>query len=551
MPCAVYRGARDTGARAVYPARPDTRWSVAESASLYNLEGWGSPYFAASEAFDGHVVVRPMGDAGGYCAEPEVDLFALASALRARLGSSAPIVLRFPDVACRQAEKLQSVFDEAARNWGYRAEFRAVFPVKCCHDRHLLLALVAVGAGHGFGLEAGSKAELLLALAVMQKAGVVQTQRAPNSGTRNRDCDGVRPTPLLVCNGYKDDEYIRLAVGSSSLGFHTVVVLEKPSELAAVLAAVRAMPASAVRPYLGIRVRLGTTHGGQWGATSGDDAKFGLGTSEVLWAVRTLADGDMLDCLRLLHFHIGSQVSHIATIKEAMRESSQMYAELVRLGAPMGYIDVGGGLGVDYNGTRGWGGHMSTNYNMQNYANVIIATLHETCTRTGVAPPVIVSESGRAIASPAATLVFDIASTEPRRAGGLVGARIGTGAEVEEELGRPQHPAAAWSPPGSNPTIKELRVTAQSAFLLHNFRAVLSDIITASDGTNSKMQESLNDAAQFRQEADRLFKLGIMGLEGRSEVEELFASVRGLAFELTRRAPTGEAPLVQARFCHD
>jgi len=541
VPCAVAKGTRGPGAspRVMYPAPPNARWSVAESASLYNLDGWGAPYFAASEAFDGHIVVRPMGDSDCAYMEPEIDLFTIASAVRERLGSSSPILLRFPDVACCQAAKLQSVFDEAARTWGYSAGFRGVFPVKCCHDKQVLLSLVAVGAKHGFGLEVGSKAELLLALAVMRRASTAQSSGAHDS-VRDRE----HPTPLLVCNGYKDDDYIRLAVGSSSLGISAVIVLEKPSELLAVIAAVRTMPAGGIRPNLGVRVRLGTTHGGRWGATSGDDAKFGLGAREVLWAMRTLAEENMLDCLRLLHFHIGSQVSNIATIKEAMRESSQMYAELVRLGAPMGFIDVGGGLGVDYNGTRGWGGHISTNYDMQNYANDVVATLQDTCTRTGVAPPVIVSESGRAIVSPAAVLVFDVISTEPRGARGLTGAKVGTRVSVKEELGQSTYPSEAQSLPDNKPTIDELRVMAPSAFLLHNFRAVLRNM--GNDGTAANIQESLNDAAQFRHEADRLFKLGIMGLEGRAEAEELFSSVRGTAFELARRAPEAESPSVEA-----
>lgn len=503
-------------------------WTVAQSASLYNVAGWGAPYFAASDALDGRVVLHPFGDDDAdSSSRTEVDLFAVATAVRERLGSGGPVVLRFPDVACRQAAKLQSVFDEAINTWGYSAGFQGVFPVKCCHDETLLISLVADGARNGFGLEAGSKPELLLALAVLQRAKTLQPKTERNS---KQDV----PAPLLVCNGYKDDGYIQLAISSSSLGLEPILVLEKPSELAPVIAAVMALPENAHRPSLGIRARLGTSHDGQWGATSGDDAKFGLGAREILWAVQTLAEENMLDCLRMLHFHIGSQVSDIATIKEAMRESSQMYAELVRLGAPMGLIDVGGGLGVDYNGTKGWGGHMSTNYSMQNYANDVVAALKDMCTRTGVKPPVVVSESGRAIVSSSAVVVFEVISTQ------LMGPRVS--ALSDEELKMINRAIEKENASTAKTTVDQLRVMDPSSFLLHNFRAVLSNMITASDAPMGNIQESLNDAAQFRQEADRLFRLGIMGLEGRAEAEELFASVRGLAFELARRIPEGEVP---------
>uniref|UniRef100_A0A7S0SGZ5 Arginine decarboxylase n=1 Tax=Mantoniella antarctica TaxID=81844 RepID=A0A7S0SGZ5_9CHLO len=557
---------------------PESRhWSVADSAALYNLQGWGAPYVAASKSL-GHVVVRPLGKAGEDGEDdsaPEADLFAIAMEVRARLDSGGPLVLRFPDVACRQAATLRAVFAKAAHTWGYGARFQGVFPVKCCHDKDLLLALVIDGAADGFGLEAGSKPELLLALAVMRRARALQReepadarpQRDTQVRAHRQDADaslsppgpprpselcGPRepPPPLVVCNGYKDGAYIRLAIGAWSLGVRTVVVLEKPSELPAVIAAVRALPPGALRPYLGVRARLGTTHGGRWGATSGDDAKFGLGAREILWAVHTLAAENMLDCLRLLHFHVGSQVSDIATIKEAMRESSQMYAELVRLGAPMGFVDVGGGLGVDYNGTKGWGGDASTNYDMQNYANDVVAALQDMCTRTGVAPPVVVSESGRAIASAAAVLIFEVTSTEPR------GVRTGVAPEPEEASQSREEGSTTTRAAGSasTATLDDLRIMTPSSFLLHNFREVLRSLEMAQHGVGGRsgaanVQESLNDAAQFRTEADRLFKLGIMGLEGRAQAEELFASVRGLAFDLTRRGrgPEGESPPMEVQ----
>ena len=519
----------------------ESSWSVEDSASLYNLQAWGAPYFGTTDARDGRVVVKPFGNKANQ-ADVELDLFDIAMAVREKLGSGGPVVLRFPEIARCQAEELYAAFDEAARIWNYGSAYQAVFPVKCCHDTATLMSLVSLPSALGFGLEAGSKAELLLAIAVMRKAAsmkVADGEHDSRSLKQAPDEKRSRVCPLLVCNGYKDKDYIRLAVSSASMGIRTVIVLEKLSELRAVVQCVKAVPLGADRPFLGIRIRLATTHDGRWGATSGDDSKFGLGARETLLAVQTLIDANMIDCLRLLHFHIGSQVSRIATIKEAMRESSQMYAELVRLGAPMGYIDVGGGLGVDYSGSQGGGGHMSTNYNMQNYANDIVAALKDTCIRTGIQPPVIVSESGRAIVSSSAALVFEVIETEPRGARGSSSAVVGT--DADQTFMETEHIERGSE---AIPSIEELRMMAPGAFLLHNFREVLKHL---SCGSATSAQESLNDATQFRQEADRLFKLGIMGLEDRAETEALYASVQKTAFSFALRDSEGRSPLVDVQ----
>ncbi len=503
-------------------------WTVADSAALYNITDWGSPYFDYSDELDGRVVVRPAGDGCADC-DDGLDLFALAVAVRERLGSGGPVLLRFPDIACKQAERLCTAFQEAAVNWDYHASFCGVFPVKCCHDPDVLLSLVSVGTKRGFGLEAGSKAELILAIAVLRR---VQSSCRAEAIDDTAEKSGII-RPLMVCNGYKDEEYVRLAVASSFNCVTTIIVLEKPSELSTVISCMKRIPPDSPRPELGIRVRLATRHEGQWGATSGDDSKFGLGAREILSAVQLLSDEGMLECLSLLHFHIGSQIPNISTIKEAMREASHMYAELVRLGAPMGYIDVGGGLGVDYIGTQGWGGHLSTNYDMQNYANDIIAALKDMCTRTGTPAPVVVSESGRAIASASAALVFEVISTELRGARGSRKQLLNAERSFDAD-GRSSHQQ-------KRPTIQELRAMAPSSFLLHNFREVLVEM---SSKSATMTQESLNDAVQFRQEADRLFKLGIMGLEERAEVEDLYSCVRERAFSTTRHNLEGRLPPV-------
>jgi len=558
-------------------------WTVEDSASLYSLDAWGAPYVAADKE-TGRVIVRPLGndaEALGF-APPEIDLFALAENARARLASDGPVVVRFPDIACREAARLHAIFEEAAATWNYgpsiglggressgsandtdarpaelpggdrrpRPAYQGVFPVKCCHDVELLRALVSSGAPRAFGLEAGSKAELLLAVAVMRSC---ERERATADGGDAR-LDAARldaARPLLVCNGYKDASYVRVAFEAAAAGTRVALVVEKLSEIEPILERLRDCRAAANddddgdasksdrrlrsrTPVIGVRVRLGTTHDGQWGATSGDDAKFGLGARETLFLVRALRDAGFLSELRLLHFHVGSQVSDIATIKEAMRESSQMYAELVRLGAPMGLIDVGGGLGVDYDGSKGWGGRASVNYDAANYANDVVAALADACTRAGIEPPTIVSESGRAIVSASAALVFQIISTDPRGARGGDGTRVASGTETGFEtdaadVGAARLAVATEAPP--RPTLEALRSMPPSRFLLHNFREVARSLATA-ETVNA--QEAINDATQFRREADRLFKLGIMGLEERAEAEELFCATREGVFEIVR-----------------
>ena len=552
--------------------RSHSDWTVEDSASLYSLDSWGASYIAADKE-TGHVVVRPLGDDADKIrgAPPTIDLFALARDFRNRLASDGPVVVRFPDIACREAARLHAIFDEAAATWNYgtglpressgdksetdadarprpRPAYQGVFPVKCCHDVELLHALVSSGAPRAFGLEAGSKAELLLAVAVMRSC---ERERIANGGGADDARDA--PRPLLVCNGYKDASYVRVAFEAAAAGTRVALVVEKLSELEPILERLRDASLTANddddddasrsrrpprTPVIGVRVRLGTTHDGQWGATSGDDAKFGLGARETLFFVRALRDAGFLSELRLLHFHVGSQVSDIATIKEAMRESSQMYAELVRLGAPMGLIDVGGGLGVDYDGSKGWGGRASVNYDAVNYANDVVAALADACTRAGIEPPTIVSESGRAIVSTSAALVFQIISTDPRGARGGEGTE--TGLEMDAALGTKSAPvgsvggagdAVPTRNPPPPPTLEALRSMPPSRFLLHNFREVARSLETAE---TANVQEAINDATQFRQEADRLFKLGIMGLEERAEAEELFCATREGVFEIVR-----------------
>jgi arginine decarboxylase len=566
-----------------------SNWTTTDSAEVYGFETWGAPY-VTTDASTGRVVITPRGDDefrgddnnidnNEHNESITIDLFALASDVRARLGSGGPLVVRFTDIALRQASELHGIFSNATGTWNYGSRYQGVFPVKCCHDAELLTALVMDGFRNksGFGLEAGSKAELLLAIAVMTRVRketthqvmlLPETNTEVSLGRKKENKFGKHeqtPDPLLICNGYKDEKYVRLAFAAAASGVTTVLVLEKPSELETVMQVMRTSDddteTTRTTPALGIRVRLGTTHDGQWGATSGDDAKFGLGAFEVLQAVSVLKKNDLLHKLTLLHFHVGSQVSDIATIKEAMREASQMYAELCRLGAPMGFIDVGGGLGVDYDGTKGGsglGGGSSVNYDFSNYANDVVAALQDVVVRTGITPPVIVSESGRAVVSHSTVLVFEVVSTDNR--GGTVETREGGGVFDDLssfDLDRDGTDENALET-AKNPkplTLDELRVLPPSEFLLHNFREVLNGLrrenflhATRGDdglGNNThkglgnnpqkpNLQEAINDSKQFRLEADRLFKLGIMGLENRAEAEFLFSKCRARVFDIAK-----------------
>ncbi|MCS6783482.1 MAG: biosynthetic arginine decarboxylase, partial [Gloeomargarita sp. SKYG98] len=319
-------------------------WSIEDSEELYRIRGWGEPYFSINAA--GHVTVSPMGERGG-----SLDLFELVQALQKR-NIQLPLLIRFPDILQNRIERLNACFAKAIARYNYNGIYRGVFPVKCNQQRHLVEALVRFGEPYHFGLEAGSKPELLIALSMLP--------------TR-QDADA----PLLICNGYKDREYIETAMLSRRLGHQTIIVLEQLAELELVIQASRQL---GIRPVLGVRAKLSTKGVGRWGNSTGERAKFGLTIPEILETVERLRSEDLLDCLRLLHFHIGSQISAISVLKDALKEAGQIYTELMALGAPMGYLDVGGGLGVDYDGSK-TNFYASVNYTMQNYANDVVAAI--------------------------------------------------------------------------------------------------------------------------------------------------------------------------------
>ena len=427
-------------------------WSVTHSADLYGIERWGDPYFSINA--QGHVVVQPRGDRGG-----SLDLVELLQGLEAR-DLRTPLLIRFDDILEDRLERLHAAFERAIAHYAYEGTYQGVFPIKCNQQRHVVEHLVDRGARWNFGLEAGSKAELLIALSL----------------TSNSEA-------LLICNGYKDRRYIETATLARRLGHRPVVVIEQADEVDRIIEASQALGAS---PFLGIRAKLSSRSTGRWGSSVGERAKFGLDLTEMLRTVRALDAAGLLGDLRLLHFHVGSQINDIAVLKDALQEAGQIYVELTRLGAPMGYLDVGGGLGIDYDGSR-TASAASTNYSLQNYANDVVATVRECCEPHHVSVPTLVSESGRAIASHFSVLVFDV---------------LGCSRTPDEE------PASTDNEP----------------LPVRNLRDTLQHIRTVDGNDNlamSLLQESWNDAVKFRDDALAAFRLGYIRLEQRAMAEQL------------------------------
>ena len=424
---------------------PQKSWTIEDSEKLYRIQGWGEPYFSINAA--GHVTVSPKGDRGG-----SLDLCELVESLKQR-NLALPLLIRFSDILEDRIERLNSCFARAIARYNYKNVYRGVFPVKCNQHRQLIQDLVRFGQPHHFGLEAGSKPELMIALATLKTPGA-----------------------LLICNGYKDREYIETAILAQRLGQTSVIVLEQIEEVEVAIAASIAL---GIKPILGVRAKLTTKGVGRWGGSTGDRAKFGLTIPEIIRAVGELEKAGMLDCLQLLHFHIGSQISSISVIKDAIREASHIYVELAKLGANMNYLDVGGGLGVDYDGSK-TNFHASKNYNMQNYANDVVAGVKDACDERKIQVPIIISESGRAIASHQSVLVFDVLGTS----------------DVPREVPEPIDENA------------------------HQIPRNLYEIYQSISPEN--YQEVYHDAIQFKEEAVSLFNLGYLGIAERAKTEQLY-----------------------------
>ena len=426
-------------------ARPETQ-RFTEAASLYGIPHWGKGFFHVSE--DGDLLVRPTREPSrGVALKHIVDEVALR-------GISTPMVIRFPQILSASVANLNDAFARAIDEYGYGNQFRGVFPIKVNQKRVVVDHIVEAGRRYGYGLEAGSKPELLAAISA-----------------------DLAPESIITCNGYKDDTFIRMALNAVRMKKKVILILEKVSELERILEVARAR---GVRPLIGMRAKLYARGSGKWAKSGGEAAKFGLTTPEMLEAVKILKSKKMLDCLVMLHFHIGSQITDIRKIKQAIREAGRVYAKLRGLGVPIQYLNLGGGLGVDYDGSK-TAFDSSMNYSVQEYANDVVYTIQQICEEEKVPPPTLVTESGRAVTAYHSVFVTNVLDVADRI-----------------EQGRRVHVTA------SDPN-------------------VLKELASIYETVNAKtLRESYHDALQYKEELFTLFNLGHLSLEDRSKGEVLF-----------------------------
>jgi len=420
-------------------------WSAAKSEELYGFKRWGSGHLSVDP--EGFVNVQPLTD-GRSIRVLDVVNEALG------MGLKAPMVIRFQDLLRHRVIQLNEVFIKAIKDEGYKGEYRGVFPIKVNQLREVVDEIVAAGRDYHYGLEAGSKPELMIALAM-------------NEG----------PNRLIVCNGYKDHDYIRLALLGRKLGKRVIIVIEQLSEIDDII---RISAEMGVKPMIGFRAKLQTRGEGRWALSTGDNAKFGLNTAEILFACEKLKAAKLKASLRLFHFHIGSQVPNIITIKNAVIEATRFYCQLDKMGFPMGYLDVGGGLGIDYDGSR-TNFESSMNYSMEEYARDVVFNIREICAASGVKVPDIVSESGRAVVAPHSLLVVEVFERINKR----------------ESLGKQHQPK------------EKQKIVGDLEVLLRN-KAKLGRL------------ERFHDALQKKDEAFSLFNLGYLDLENRAAAEQIF-----------------------------
>ena len=425
------------------------KWRIEDSEELYNITGWGTSYFSINDA--GHVVVTPRRDG------VTVDLKELVDELQLRDVAS-PMLLRFPDILDNRIEKMSSCFKQAAEEYGYKAENFIIYPIKVNQMRPVVEEIISHGKKFNLGLEAGSKPELHAVIAV------------------NTDSDS-----LIVCNGYKDESYIELALLAQKMGKRIFLVVEKMNELKLIAKMAKQLN---VQPNIGIRIKLASSGSGKWEESGGDASKFGLTSSELLEALDFMESKGLKDCLKLIHFHIGSQVTKIRRIKTALREASQFYVQLHSMGFNVEFVDIGGGLGVDYDGTRSSNSEGSVNYSIQEYVNDSISTLVDVSDKNGIPHPNIITESGRALTAHHSVLIFEVLETATLPEW-----------DDEEEIAPDAH-------------------------------ELVQELYSIWDSLNqNKMLEAWHDAQQIREEALDLFSHGIVDLKTRAQIERLYWSI--------------------------
>jgi arginine decarboxylase len=428
-------------------------WRVEDALDLYLVNAWGKGYFSANAA--GHVVVRPDTQMGH-----EIDLYEVVEGLKAR-DLSTPVVVRFSDILAHRLRRMHTAFAQAITENDYRNRYAAVFPIKVNQQRLVVEEIYRYGREFGFGLEVGSKPELLAVMAMTENA----------------------PERLIICNGFKDDSYIEAVTLATKLGRTIIPVVENFEELALILKHARTY---AVRPRIGVRVKLFSEGSGRWRDSAGEKSKFGLFITEILELFNVLKSHDMLDCLQLVHCHPGSQLQDIRRVTDAINELAHVYAELKLMGAGLQYIDVGGGLGVDYDGS-GTNFSSSMNYTLNEYASDVVYRIASVCNARDIPHPMIISESGRAIAAYHSVLIFDVLGSSA-----LDKFQV-TGTEADDYRGDRELPQP----------VQDLSVAYRSV-------------------SERRLVECYHDALTAREQVLQMFNLGLMSLEFRALAERLY-----------------------------
>lgn len=433
-------------ASSAVPEKMKNEWDLEAAVATYNVDGWGSGYFAINEK--GNVLVQPAQENGG-----KIDILDVVNEARSR-GLSFPLVIRFQDLLRHRVESVNRAFQDATSEFGYKGQYRGVFPIKVNQLREVIEEIVDAGQRFHFGLEAGSKPELVAALAM------------------HKD-----PESLIICNGYKDAAFIRIALLGRKLGKSVILVAEKLEELEQMI---RSSKEVGVEPLIGIRVRLYSKGSGKWSPSAGENAKFGLDTTGLIAASEMLKAAGLSHCLKLIHFHVGSQVPDISTIKRAVREAARYYAKIAKLGHELGYLDVGGGLGVDYDGSRS-DFDSSANYSLQEYANDVVWNIMDVCDSEGVPHPAIVNEGGRAIVAHHSVLVMEAFSSIEK-----------TGPKIRVTEGEKDH-------------------------------KLVGDILDVKQRLKrGNRLECLHDIQQIKEESQQTFDLGLLDLESKAKIDTVY-----------------------------
>lgn len=425
------------------------KWRIEDSAELYNISGWGRQYFSIND--EGNVEVRPR---EGYAG---VDLRKIMDELQLK-DITAPVLLRFPDILDNRVEKISNCFKKAAEEYGYKGKNFIIYPIKVNQMRPVVEEIVSHGKKFNIGLEAGSKPELHAVLAT-----------------------SIDENALIICNGYKDQNFVELALLAHKMGRRIILVVEKLNELKLIHSVAKRLK---IVPSIGIRIKLANAGSGKWEESGGDHSKFGLNSSELLQAIDYLQKYDLMPWLKLIHFHIGSQITKIRRIKNALREAMQFYVQLSKNGFDIDYVDIGGGLGVDYDGTRSSHSESSMNYSIQEYANDAIYSIVDACEKNGLRQPNIVTESGRSLTAHHSVLITEVLETTS----------LPTWKDTDE-LGENEHEL-----------VKELYEIWEDLNQVNLF-------------------ESWHDALQIREEALDMFSLGIIDLRTRALTEKLFWAI--------------------------